>query len=198
MDDSILGSSQEDAEQMHGQRVDGEYTGTVPKILAYGVMQVKFMAITGSSDVWEAEQLAGKTLGVMYCLQSDEIVFIIKPGYYAAKAKSSDQSRELVVLDEGAGLCNRARGKDLHEETSSQHGNGHLRPAGPGQPSTAAWQAPALPLIRTYHVRRLGRRPSSSREDLVGRSGSTNYSSQLRQRFPALPSQATRWDSQGW
>ena len=74
VDDSILGGSQEDAERMRGQRVDGEYTGTVPKILAYGAMQVKFMEISGSDDVWEAEQLAGKTLGVMYRLQSDEIV----------------------------------------------------------------------------------------------------------------------------
>ena len=26
-------------------------------------MQVKFMAVSGSPDQWEAEQLAGKTLG---------------------------------------------------------------------------------------------------------------------------------------
>ena len=37
----------------------------------------------------------------MYHLQRDEIMFQIKPGYYAAKAKSSDQTRELVILDEG-------------------------------------------------------------------------------------------------
>ena len=99
VDDSILGGSQEDAERMRGQRVDGGYTGTMPRILAYGAMRVKFMAISGSSDVWEAEQLAGKTLGVMYRLKQDEIVFVIKPGYYAARARSSDQVRELTILD---------------------------------------------------------------------------------------------------
>ena len=100
VDDSILGGSKEDAERMRGSRVDGEYTGTIPKILAYGAMKVKFMAISGSSDPWEAEQLAGKTLGVMYDLQRDEIILQIKPGYYAGKTKSSDQTRELVMLDE--------------------------------------------------------------------------------------------------
>ena len=84
---------------MRGERVDGVYTGTVPRILSYGAMQVKFMAISGSDDQWEAEQLAGKTLGVMYRLREDVIVFLIKPGYYATKLKSSDQVRELVVLE---------------------------------------------------------------------------------------------------
>ena len=32
-------------------------------------MQVKFMAVSGSPDKWEAEQLAGKTLGVLYRLK---------------------------------------------------------------------------------------------------------------------------------
>ena len=100
VDDSILGGSQADAERMRGQRVKGEYTGTIPRILSYGAMQVKFMAISGSKDPWEAEQLAGKTLGVSYRLEQDEIVFLIKPGYYSAKARSTDQVRELVVLDE--------------------------------------------------------------------------------------------------
>ena len=85
-----------------GERTKGEYSGTVPRILAYGAMQVKFMAISGSSDPWEAEQLAGKTLGVAYRLEQDEIVFLIKPGYYSAKARSTDLVRELVVLDESS------------------------------------------------------------------------------------------------
>ena len=100
VDDSILGGTHEDVQRMRGQRVDGSYTGTVPRILAYGAMQVKFMAISGSDDPWEEEQLAGKTLGVMYRLRPDEIVFQIKPGYYASKSRSSDQVRELVILGE--------------------------------------------------------------------------------------------------
>ena len=57
------------------------------------------MAVSGSADVWEAEQLAGKSLGVQYRLQEDEIFFVIRPCYYEAKQKSSDQVREVVVLD---------------------------------------------------------------------------------------------------
>ena len=47
VDDSILGGSKEDAERMRGTRVDGKYTGMVPRILAYGAMEVKFMAMSG-------------------------------------------------------------------------------------------------------------------------------------------------------
>ena len=114
VDDSILGGSQEDAERMRGSRVDGAYTGTIPKILAYGAMQVKFMAISGSSDPWEAEQLAGKTLGVMYHLQRDEIMFQIKPGYYAGKVRSSDQARELIMLSEGPSTGHRPRSEAFY------------------------------------------------------------------------------------
>ena len=73
VDDSLMGGSQQDADRMRGRRINGEYTGTVPQILAQGAMKVKFMAISGSSDEWEAEQLAGKTLGVLYRLAQDDI-----------------------------------------------------------------------------------------------------------------------------
>ena len=43
-------------------------------------MKVKFMAVSGSTDPWEAEQLAGKSLGVLYRLQEDEIYFVLRPG----------------------------------------------------------------------------------------------------------------------
>ena len=59
--------------------------------------------------MWEAEQLAGKTLGVMYRLREDEIFFVLKPGYYATKAKSSDQVREVVLLS-GADVEELAQG----------------------------------------------------------------------------------------
>ena len=59
--------------RMRGQRQDGDYTGTVSQ----GAMRVKFMAVSGSADKWEAEQLAGKSLGVQYRLHEDEIFFVI-------------------------------------------------------------------------------------------------------------------------
>ena len=98
VDDSIMGGSAQDVARMRGERTDAGYTGTVPRILAQGAMKVKFMAVSGSEDPWEASQLAGKTLGVQYRLQEDEIFFQIKPGFYAAKAASTDQVREVVLL----------------------------------------------------------------------------------------------------
>ena len=100
VDDNLMGGSPEDVKRMRGTRVDGIYTGTVPKILAKGAMQVKFMAVSGSPDKWEAEQLTGKTLGVLYRLEEDEIYFVLRPGYYGSKQKSSDQVREIVLLDQ--------------------------------------------------------------------------------------------------
>ena len=110
VDDSLMGGSQEDADRMRGQRVDGEYTGTVPQILSQGAMKVKFMAISGSSDQWEAEQLAGKTLGVHYRLAEDEIFFLVRLGFYVSKSKSSDQVREWRLLER----------KDVSEMTGDQ------------------------------------------------------------------------------
>ena len=98
--DNLMGGSPEDVARMRGERVNGEYTGTVPRILSRGAMKVKFMAVSGSSNQWEVEQLAGKTLGVQYRLEQDEIYFVLRPGYYGDKQKSSDQVREIVLLDQ--------------------------------------------------------------------------------------------------
>ena len=57
------------------------------------------MAVSGSADPWEEAQLAGKTLGVQYRLQQDKIYFVLRPGFYESKAKSSDQAREVTLLD---------------------------------------------------------------------------------------------------
>ena len=129
IDDNLLGGSQEDAERMRGNRIDGEYTGTVPQILARGAMKVKFMAISGSDDPWETEQLAGKTLGMVYRLQHDEIVFIIKPGYYGTLQRSSDQVREVVLLDANQ-VESLTRGESPDSQASPKHGHGDVRPPG--------------------------------------------------------------------
>ena len=98
VDDSILGGTPEEAQRMRGERVGDTYTGTIPRILARGDMKVKFIAMSGSDDLWEAEQLAGKTLGVFYRLKQDEIYFTLTPSFYEAKQKSTDQARVQVVL----------------------------------------------------------------------------------------------------
>ena len=87
---------------MRGERVQGQYIGTIPKILAKGALQVKFMAISGTQDSQEAEALGGKALGVNYRLEEDVIWFKLLPMFYEAKGRSSDQSREMVVLDKRA------------------------------------------------------------------------------------------------
>ena len=98
VDDSILGGSSEDVERMRGERTTEGYTGTVAKILAKGAMSIKFMAVTGSSDAFEIEQLGGKCLGVCYRVELDEIFYDLVPCFYVKKAQSSDQAREAVLL----------------------------------------------------------------------------------------------------
>ena len=100
VDDSILGGSLEDVERMRGERTDDGYTGTVAKILAKGAMTIKFMAVTGTDDAYEEEQLGGKCLGVGYRMSPDQLHFRIVPCYYAGKAKSADLAREVVRLNE--------------------------------------------------------------------------------------------------
>ena len=101
VDDAVLGGDKEDVQRMRGKRSAEGYTGTVPQILAKGGLKVKFMAITGSSDKEEARQLGGKTLGVSYRLQEDEVFFLLRPCYYSGKSSSSDVPRELVLLTRG-------------------------------------------------------------------------------------------------
>ena len=98
VDDSILGGSQSDVERMRGERTQGGYTGTVARILAKGAMAIKFMAVTGSSDAVEEEQLGGKCLGVGYRIAEDVIHFLIVPCFYTSRAKSSDVTRDVVKL----------------------------------------------------------------------------------------------------
>ena len=75
VDDSVLGGDQEDVNRMRGSQSELGYSGTVPRILALGGMKVKFMAVSGTDEIWEAEQLGGKTLGVNYRLKEDQIFF---------------------------------------------------------------------------------------------------------------------------
>ena len=69
-------------------------------ILAKGAMTIKFMAVSGSADPYEEEQLGGKCLGVGYKLERDQICFVIRPCFYLKKAASSDVARDTVVMQE--------------------------------------------------------------------------------------------------
>ena len=98
VDDSILGGSSQDAERMRGERMEEGYSGTVGKILAKGGMAIKFMAVSGSSDQHEVDQLGGKCLGVGYRLSEDEIHFRILPCFYLKRAASADVARDAIEL----------------------------------------------------------------------------------------------------
>ena len=96
VDDGILGGSQEEVQRMRGERVDGKYT--VAQILAKAGMSVKFMAVTGSNDQYEKDQLASKNLGISYDIKADEILFELKPCYYSGKPQCLDVEKEVVLL----------------------------------------------------------------------------------------------------
>ena len=87
VDDSILGGSRSDVERMRGERTSSGYMGTVGKILSLGAMSIKFMAVTGSDDPHETEQLGGKCLGVNYRMKEDEVFFHLKPCFYVKKSE---------------------------------------------------------------------------------------------------------------
>ena len=99
VDDAIMGGDKQDVDRMRGTRSREGYSGTVAQILSKGSMTVKFMAVSGSSDAFEKEQLGGKCLGVQYDLEPDEIYFRLAPCYYPKKGASSSQVREMVCLD---------------------------------------------------------------------------------------------------
>ena len=63
-------------------------------------MSIKFMAVTGSDDLHEEEQLGGKCLGVGYRITQDQLHFRLDPCFYECKAKSTDQAREVVKLSQ--------------------------------------------------------------------------------------------------
>ena len=91
----LMGGSPEDVDRMRGTRIDGKYTGTVSRILAKGAMEVKFMAVSGSTDEWEAGAAgSARRWASSIALEQDEIYFVLRPGYYASKQRSSDQVRE--------------------------------------------------------------------------------------------------------
>ena len=100
VDDLIMGGTVRDVERMRGVRIDGQYSGTIPQILALGRLEVKFMAISGSDDKHEEEQPGGKALGVGYYLKRDLIHFQLRPGFYLSKGLRADQARVLRILNE--------------------------------------------------------------------------------------------------
>ena len=168
VDDSILGGSAEDVARMRGDRIGEAYTGTVPRILAMGAMTVKFMAVSGSSDPWEAEQLGGKTLGVQYRLQEDLIVFTLRPGFYEGKSRSSDQARVVTLLDGDQVQDIATGGRRLTRRQALSMVMGLYDPLGLASPALGEGEAPPPEALRARRSEGLGRRPSTGGKGKVG------------------------------
>ena len=83
VDDIILGGDKDEVARMKGhQLADGQYSGTITKILATCGMQPKFLAVSGDQDPAAAEPLGGKVLGLGYHLGSDHITFKIELNFF--------------------------------------------------------------------------------------------------------------------
>ena len=89
-------------------------------------MRVKFMAVTGSPDPYEEEQLGGKCLGVNYRIAQDEIYFVLGPFFYGKKARSADAVREVIVLSKRDVGRLQGRVATLHQAPGLIHGHGGI------------------------------------------------------------------------
>ena len=127
----FLAGSLEDVTRMRGERTSEGYTGTVAKILAKGAMTIKFMAVTGSDDSHEEEQLGGKCLGVGYRMSEDQLHFRLDPCFYEGKAKSADQARELVRLGKQEVALLQSGALKFYKEAGAVDGHGLVRPTRP-------------------------------------------------------------------
>ena len=75
VDDVAAGGSREDVLRMRGSRDSlGDYSGTVPKILAAGGFKAKALVMSGECTQEEADTIGGKFLGVGYCPFTDKIL----------------------------------------------------------------------------------------------------------------------------
>ena len=101
-------------------------------------------------------------------LKEDEIYFLLRPGYYVTRPKSSDQVREVVVLDPGQVEELSSGVMRILQTTSPQHGDGTVRPVGPGQPRPPPWETTSSTTLWQTRHGRLGCRPSQGGEVALG------------------------------
>ena len=168
VDDSILGGSPADVSRMRGERTEAGYTGTVAKILAKGAMAIKFMAITGSDDRHEEEQLGGKCLGVGYRISQDLLHFRLDPCFYDGKARSTDQTREVVKLGPQEVAALQAGKRVFTRRQALVHGHGIVRSLGSGGARPGLREAVTAAPVLAQPGLQLGRGPSECGEAEVG------------------------------
>ena len=74
VDDVAGGGTIAEVLRMRGQKNNlGEYSGTIPKVLAAGGFRAKALTMSGNCDDEEKETLGNKFLGIGYCPKSDMI-----------------------------------------------------------------------------------------------------------------------------
>ena len=75
VDDVGGGGTKSDVLRMRGIKDSlGEYSGTVPQMLAKGGFRAKALIMSGDCDDEEIEALGGKFLGISYCPRQDKIL----------------------------------------------------------------------------------------------------------------------------
>ena len=72
VDDGLTGGSAEQVNRFVGKKLpDGQYDGTIPRILALGNFKVKAFSISGQEPTEESDLMGNKVLGYKYDLQGD-------------------------------------------------------------------------------------------------------------------------------
>ena len=78
---------------MRGTLEDGEYSGTLPKVLGQCGFKAKALVRSGSSHEQELEAMGGRFLGLGYDPEQDEIISRVAP-FIRMTRKRSKQRRQ--------------------------------------------------------------------------------------------------------
>ena len=99
VDDGLTGGSAEQVDRFVGKRLpDGQYDGTIPRILALGNFKVKAFSISGQEPTEESDLMGNKVLGYKYDLQGDMLA-VTFPLNLSRKKRSVHVEPNLTVAD---------------------------------------------------------------------------------------------------
>merc|ERR1711867_169601 len=102
VDDAGGGGTPEEVARMRGERLEtGEYTGTLPRVLAMGGFVAKALISSGTCSQEEEEALGGKFLGVPYVAKEDEIRMQLRTTIRArTQKKAKGKATEFVEMND--------------------------------------------------------------------------------------------------
>ena len=88
VDDGAGGGSWDQVNRYRGEFVDGEYTGTIPKILSLVGLKLKVMVASGDRDEDSIKLLGDKVLGHAWVPTDDKFIFRIVVNLTPARFKN--------------------------------------------------------------------------------------------------------------